>query len=56
MVRSMTATAQLEKLEKRRMGLMLLNIAVAAYIGSHVIADSGVPLIAFMGSGVFSQL
>jgi len=42
------AASQLEKLEKRRMGLMLLTIAVATYLGSRVIVESSVPLMAFL--------
>ena len=42
------AASKLEKLEKRRMGLMVLTIAVVTYLGSRVIVESSVPLIAFM--------
>jgi len=56
MTRFLSIADQTEKLEKRRMGLMVLTIAVAAYIGSQAIAESGVPLIVLIGPEVFGQL
>lgn len=38
------------------MGLMVLNIAVAAYLGSQVMAESSVSLIAFFGPELFGNL
>ena len=43
-----SAADHIEKLEKRRMGLMVLTIALVTYLGSMFIVQSGVPLIAFM--------
>jgi hypothetical protein len=56
MARYASPVDQIEKREKRRMGLMLLNIALAAYLGSQFIVESGVPLIAYMGTDLFSRL
>lgn len=53
MTRFVSVADQAEKLEKRRMGLMVLNIALATYLGSLVIVESGVPLIALIVPEMF---
>ena len=45
--------SHIDKLEKRRMALLILSIAVAAFLGAEVIASARVPAIFYMMPALF---
>ncbi len=48
-----TATSYIEKLEKRRMALLILITALMAHLGAKVVGGSAVPVISYMTPGSF---